>query len=185
MPGLRFPKTYADCVARLRVPSGFLIVAAFVYFSAPDARTLAIGLPVSALGLLVRAWAAGHLAKNERLATSGPYAYVRNPLYIGTLLVACGLVIAAQKLPLALLFGLVFVFVYLPAIQLEEQHLRAIFPEYEAYAARVPALMPARPPEGMERGKRFRFELYRRNQEYQAMLGFVAGALVLLWKVEF
>jgi protein-S-isoprenylcysteine O-methyltransferase Ste14 len=93
----RFPKAYADVVARLRVPSGFLLVAAFAYLATPSAQSLLYGVPVSIAGLLLRGWAAGHLAKNENLATGGPYAYVRNPLYLGTLLVAAGLVIASAR----------------------------------------------------------------------------------------
>ena len=120
---LRFPKPYADFVARLRVPCGFVLVAAFAWFSHPDARSLAYGLPVSLVGLAVRAWAAGHLAKNQTLATSGPYAYTRNPLYLGTLLVAAGLAIAARSAGLGALFAVVFVGIYLPVIQLEQQHL--------------------------------------------------------------
>src|ERR1022692_3592176 len=127
---IHFPKPYADAVARLRVPRGFLIVAVFAWFSHPDALSLAIGIPISLLGLALRAWAAGSLAKNQRLATGGPYAYTRNPLYIGTLLVAAGLVIACRSLGLGALFAAVFLFVYLPVIQLEEQHLRRLFPEY-------------------------------------------------------
>src|ERR1022692_1789568 len=112
---IHFPKPYADVVARLRVPSGFLIVAVFAWFSHPDALSLAIGLPISLLGLALRAWAAGSLAKNQRLATGGPYAYTRNPLYIGTLVVAAGLSTAARSPGLAALFAAVFAFVYLPA----------------------------------------------------------------------
>src|SRR5207253_703315 len=131
---LQFPKPYADAVARLRVPSGFLIVLVFAWLSHPTASSLALGVPVSILGLALRAWAAGCLAKNQQLATGGPYAYTRNPLYIGTLLVALGLTIAARNPYLAVLFALVFVLVYLPVIQLEEQHLRRLFPEYATYA---------------------------------------------------
>src|SRR3982750_3062917 len=138
---LQFPKPYADAVARLRVPSGFLIVLVFAWLSPPTAESLAIGVPVSILGLALRAWAAGCLAKNQQLATGGPYAYTRNPLYIGTLLVAAGLAVAANSIGLAVLFAAVFLLVYLPVIQNEEQHLRKLFPEYEAYAHRVPALV--------------------------------------------
>ena len=80
---IQFPKPYADAVARLRVPSGFLIVIVFGWFSQPTPQSMAIGIPVSLLGLALRAWAAGCLAKNQQLATGGPYAYTRNPLYIG------------------------------------------------------------------------------------------------------
>ncbi len=180
MPGLAFPKPYADFVARLRVPCGFLLVAAFAWFSHPSVASVEAGLPVAAAGLLLRAWAAGHLAKNERLAAGGPYAYVRNPLYDGTLVAAAGLAIASRSVPLAMLFAAVFLLVYLPVIALEEQHLRKLFPQYADYAARVPALIPKLRADGG--GERFRADLYLRNEEYQAALGFLAGAALLVWK---
>lgn len=179
----QFPKPYADAVARLRVPSGFLIVIVFAWLSRPTAESLAIGLPVSLLGLALRAWAAGCLAKNQQLATGGPYAHTRNPLYIGTLLVAAGLVIAARNAWLAALFAAVFLFVYLPVIQLEEQHLRRLFPEYTRYAEAVPALVPRLTPYPQKSSNPFRGSLYLRNQEYQAAIGFIAGVLFLLWRV--
>src|ERR1017187_8819851 len=119
---IHIPKPYADAVARLRVPSGFLIVAVFAWFSHPDALSLTIGIPISLLGLALRAWAAGSLAKNQELATGGPYAYTRNPLYIGTLVVAAGLATAPRNPGLEALFAAIFVFVYLPVIQNEQQH---------------------------------------------------------------
>jgi protein-S-isoprenylcysteine O-methyltransferase Ste14 len=180
---LEFPKPYADIVAKLRVPSGFLIVIVFAVFSNPTARSLAIGVPVSVLGLGLRAWAAGSLAKNQRLATSGPYAYARNPLYIGTLLVAVGLVIACRSLGLGALFAAVFLLIYLPVIQLEEQHLRRLFPEYAAYAEQVPALFPRLTPFSQKNPNPFRVSLYLMNKEYEAGVGFIAGMLFLLWKM--
>lgn len=179
--GAWFPKPYADRVARLRVPFGFLLAAAFAWLATPDAASLAWGLPVALAGLLLRGWAAGHLAKNERLATGGPYAWVRNPLYLGTVLVAAGLAIAARRWEVAALFAAVFLLVYLPAIELEEQHLRKLFPEYAAYAARVPMLCPRRRP--APAAGRFSWRLYRRNEEYQAALGFLAGLAWLLWRM--
>ncbi len=178
-----FPKRYADTVARLRVPSGFLLVAVFAWFSHPTRQSLLWGLPVSLLGLALRAWAAGCLAKNQQLATSGPYSYTRNPLYLGTLLVAAGLVAAARSLWLGLLFAAVFVFIYLPVIQLEEQHLRRLFPEYAAYADRVPALWPKFRAYHGKNPNPFAFALYLKNQEYNAGVGFTAGMLFLLWKI--
>jgi len=173
-----FPKPYADLVARLRVTCGFILVAAFAWFSRPDTRSLAFGLPVSALGLALRGWATGHVEKNIRLAEGGPYAYVRNPLYLGTLLVAAGFAIASRQWALAVLFGVVFSLIYLPAIELEEQHLRKLFPQFAAYAQRVPALWPTLPP--VKTPGRFRWELYIRNREYQALIGFVIGAAYLV-----
>jgi len=178
---LLFPKPYADFVARLRVQCGFALVAAFAWFSHPDARSLACGLPVSLIGLAVRAWAAGHLAKNQTLASSGPYAYTRNPLYLGTLLVAAGLAMASRSMGLGALFAAVFLCIYLPVIQLEQQHLRSLFPEYDAYAARVPVLLPRMTP-AADRPRAFQWALYVKNREYQAAAGFLAGALFLLWK---
>lgn len=180
---ISFPKTYADTVARLRVPSGFLIVAVFAWFSHPTRQSMAIGLPAGLLGLALRAWAAGCLAKNQQLATGGPYAHTRNPLYIGTLLVAAGLSMASRSLFLALLFAAVFLLIYLPVIQNEEQHLRKIFPDYAGYAERVPALWPRLKPAVKESSNPFRISQYLKNEEYKAGLGFTAGMLFLLWKM--
>ena len=175
-----FPKPYADLVARLRVTCGFIMVAAFAWFSQPDAESLLLGLSVSALGLALRAWATGHVEKNIRLAESGPYAYVRNPLYLGTLLAAAGFAIASRRWMLAVLFAAVFLLIYLPAIELEEQHLRKLFPSFNAYAERVPALWPTFSP--VKSGRHFRWHLYLRNREYQALIGFVLGAALLAVK---
>ncbi len=175
-----FPKPYADLVARLRVPGGFVLVAAFAWLSKPTWGSLAYGLPVSLAGLWLRAWAAGHLAKNIRLAESGPYAWLRNPLYLGTLLVALGLVIAGRDWLLAAIFAAAFLLIYLPVIELEEQHLASLFPAYAVYMERVPLLVPRPPRE--KPTQRFAWALYRKNQEYQALLGFVAGAAWLIWR---
>ena len=141
-----------------------------------------IGLPISCLGLLLRAWATGHLAKDQRLATSGPYAYIRNPLYAGTLIVAVGVVVASRNVWLALIFAAVFLLVYLPTIELEEQHLCGKFPEYATYANTVPRLIPFRRWSGERRA--FSWALYRRNKEHKALLGFllaVAWLVVAYW----
>jgi len=175
---LSFSKPYADLVARMRVPCGFLLIIAFAWLCRPTPLSLAMGLPVGLAGLAIRAWAAGHLEKNMRLAMGGPYAYVRNPLYIGTLVAATGFVIASRRWVLAALFATVFFLVYLPVIELEEQHLRRLFPEYTSYAASVPALIPGRRAKG-EHGA-FRWSRYLRNEEYQAALGFAGGTAWLV-----
>jgi protein-S-isoprenylcysteine O-methyltransferase Ste14 len=154
----------------------------FAWFSQPNQASLLWGLPVALAGLGLRGWAAGCLAKNQRLATGGPYAHTRNPLYIGTLLVAAGLAIAARSPWLALLFAAVFLFVYLPVIQLEEEHLRKIFPDYTSYAGHVPVLWPRLTAAPLEESAPFRWSLYLKNQEYQAALGLAAGMLYLAWK---
>jgi len=180
---IQFPKRYADRVARLRVPSGFAIVVVFAWLSQPTPQSLAIGLPVSVAGLALRAWAAGCLAKNQQLARSGPYAHTRNPLYIGTLLVAAGLVIASRNVWLGILFAAVFALIYLPVIQLEEQHLRHLFPDYADYAAHVPVLLPRLTAAPQKNPQPFRLSLYLKNREYEAGAGFAAGMLFLLWKL--
>jgi protein-S-isoprenylcysteine O-methyltransferase Ste14 len=175
-----FPKAYGDVVARLRVPCGFLLAAAFAWFSSPTRGSLLLGAAIALLGLALRAWAAGHLDKNRQLATSGPYRLVRNPLYLGTLIVAAGLVIASRQPGLAVLFAFVFVLVYLPVIEQEEQHLRNLFPEFAAYAESVPMLLPRFGFQGSR--ARFRWALYWKNREYQAALGLAAGLAYLYWK---
>ena len=141
---------------------------------------MCIGLPVSVCGLAPRAWAAGHLAKNQRLAVSRPYSFTRNPLNLGTLITALGFSAAARSIGLAILFSAVFILVYLPAIELEEQHLIAILPGYADFADRVPLLVPRWP--GQFGRDRFSAALYRSNREYQALLGWLAGAAFLIAK---
>jgi protein-S-isoprenylcysteine O-methyltransferase Ste14 len=172
-------KRYADVVAKLRVPCGFVLVATFAWLSRPAWESLVVGLPVSVAGLMLRGWAAGHLEKNQTLTQSGPYSLVRNPLYIGTSLVAAGLVIASRRWVLAAIFAAVFLLVYLPVIELEEQHLRGLFPEFEEYSRRVPKLIPFGKGGSL---KAFRWPLYRRNREYEALAGFAAGVLFLVAK---
>ncbi len=175
-----FPKAYADRVAKLRVSAGFVLVAAFAWFSRPTGYSLKLGLPVALIGLALRAWAAGNLAKDSRLATSGPYSLVRNPLYLGTLTAAVGFAIASASWALGFVFTVVFLLVYLPVIDLEEQHLRDIFPDFPIYAAEVPRLFP-RFKVSILTGQ-FQFALYRKNREYEAGFGFLAGAALLIIK---
>jgi protein-S-isoprenylcysteine O-methyltransferase Ste14 len=184
MPRVSFPKPYADRVAKLRVPSGFVLVAAFLWLAAPSWNSLAIGIPVSILGLATRAWAAGHLEKNMTLTESGPYAFVRNPLYIGTLTVAAGFVIAARRWELGAIFAVVFLLVYLPVVELEEQHLRKLFLDYDKYGRRVPKLIPRFTPAESINGsaKRFLWSTYKRNREYEALGGFLVGLALLIYK---
>jgi protein-S-isoprenylcysteine O-methyltransferase Ste14 len=178
-----FPKPYADFVAKLRVPCGFLLLAAFALLSKPAPESMWIGIPISIAGLLLRAWSAGHLAKNQELATSGPYAYIRNPLYLGTLVVAAGIVISCRDGWLALVFAAVFLLVYLPVIELEEQHLRKIFPNYASYAKHIHRLVPT----GKWAGRKasFSWSLYRRNEEYKALLGFLLAVawMIIKWRM--
>jgi protein-S-isoprenylcysteine O-methyltransferase Ste14 len=177
---MMFAKPYADFAQRLRVPAGFALLLAFAWLSQPSFFSMASGLPVSLLGLLFRGWAAGHLAKNQELATSGPFAYVRNPLYLGTLITAAGLVVAARDSWLLLLFASAFVLVYLPAIELEEQHLQTIFPGYAEYAAKINRFLPLAKWPGARSA--FSWALYQRNEDYKALAGFLIAVGWLVWR---
>lgn len=180
MPGYLFPKPYADAVAKLRVPSGFILLGAFCWLAAPTLRSILWGLPVAVGGLLLRGWAAGHLAKNEKVVSSGPYRFLRNPLYAGTLLIAIGLTFASKQIVLAFIFGAVFLGVYFPRMELEDQHLRNLFADYPAYAEQAPLLWPKFP--GIDSPGRFRWSLYVRNEEYNALIAFLAALGFLFWR---
>lgn len=176
-------------VQRWRVPLGFLAAAVLLLAAHPRPLSLALGLPLAACGLALRAAAAGHIRKNDALATSGPYRYTRNPLYLGSAILAVGLIAAAGVWWLALLALALLGGVYLPVIRREEQFLAARFgADFAAYAARVPRLLPRWPaplPAAAAPAGRFSLALYLRHREYQALLGFLAlsAVLVLKWRL--
>ncbi len=177
---MAFPKKFAELVARTRVTAGFLVVAAFLWLARPTPASLLIGGGVALLGVAVRAWAAGHLRKNQQLATSGPYAHVRNPLYVGTLLTGVGFALAGANLVIGAALVGFFVLFYLPVVEEEESHLAKILPGYDEYRRRVPRLAPTLRPR-YSGGAPFSAELYRRNREYQALIGY--GAVMALLAV--
>lgn len=176
----------SSALQRWRVPLGFMAGVALIVWAHPRPLSLAIGLPIAALGLALRACAAGYIRKNDALATTGPYRYTRNPLYLGSALLGAGFVIAADYWLLALLALVLLLGVYLPVIGAEERYLAERFgAAFQEYAARVPRLLPhlGRCGERAEGG--FSLALYRRHREYQALAGFclLAGVLVLKWKL--
>ncbi len=177
-------KRYAEFAARVRVPSGFLLVVVYAIFCRPLPELVAAGAGVALAGIVLRACAAGHLEKNIRLATSGPYAWTRNPLYLGSALVALGFALAGGVWWLALLFAVFLVALYLPVVGEEEAHLAKLFPEFAAYAAAVPRFWP-KPPERRNPpvAARFRWTLYRKNQEYNALVGYLLSVALLVWKL--
>jgi protein-S-isoprenylcysteine O-methyltransferase Ste14 len=176
-----FPKRYAEIAARVRVPLGFAVVIVFLAMARPSWRSLVAGATIAVLGLALRAWAAGHLAKYESLSTSGPFAYLRNPLYLGTLIVGAGFAVAGARPGIGLVLVAFFVMLYLPVIEEEENYLRQRFPAYAEYERRVPRLWPRLARERSS-DARFRFDLYLRNQEYQALAGFLAVMALLVTK---
>jgi protein-S-isoprenylcysteine O-methyltransferase Ste14 len=173
-------------IQRWRVPLGFLCGAAFIFFSQPTLEALAIGASVSILGLALRAWAAGHIRKNAQLATSGPYAFTRNPLYFGSFLLGLGFTVASGRLLLGLLFAALFLGIYLPVMRVEASTLAELFgKEYEVYRRSVPLFFPrlTRFRQNESAGNRFDAALYLRYREYRAALGLVIAWGLLLIKI--
>jgi len=174
---------YAAWAARWRVPMGFVLGVAYLIFAQPQPRLLIAGSLVALFGLAIRAYAAGCLNKNQILATGGPYARTRNPLYLGSLIVGVGFALAGGSWILGLALVGLFVLIYWPVMRREEAYLRQEFGEvYSGYANAVPFFLPLLRPriKGVEG---FRWAQYRRNREYQAAVGFAAGVLFLCAKM--
>jgi protein-S-isoprenylcysteine O-methyltransferase Ste14 len=175
-------RDFSAIAARWRVPLGFVLGIAYMVFAKPTIPLLVAGSLVALVGLGLRAYAAGHLDKDQRLATGGPYAYTRNPLYLGSLLIGIGLVIAGAQWVLGAVFVFFFLVVYLPVMRREEMNLRRRFgQEYEEYAAVVPLFLPARARCRPSQDE-FEWKRYRRNREYEAALGYLAGVIFLIAK---
>jgi len=170
---------------RIRVPLGFLFAAVFLWLARPTPMFLALSLLLVIPGLLLRGFASGYVKKNAELTTTGPYAYTRNPLYLGSILIAVGFALAARSFWIALVLVALFLAIYLPVIRSEEQYLRSVFPGFDDYAARVPRLIPrlvpARQP-GSEPGA-FSPALYRKHREYNALIGAVSMYAALILKL--
>ena len=165
---------------RWRVRVGYPVGLVYAILAEPALWSIGAGGLVVLLGLLIRARAAGHLRKHEALSTTGPYAYTRNPLYFGSALLAAGFLVAGRSWPAALVVGVYFVLFYTAVMKREEHDLRARYgAAFNEYAARVPRFWPRLTRTGAARSE-FSWELYRRNREYQAVLGTLAG-LLLLW----
>ena len=173
-------------IQRWRVPLGFLCAALFFFFAKPTLRALLIGASVSILGLALRAWAAGHIRKNAQLATSGPYAFTRNPLYLGSFLLGLGFTIASGRWLLGLLFAALFLGIYLPVMRVEASTMAELFgSQYDAYKRSVPLFFPRITPfrDGEATLNRFDGGLYLRYREYRAALGLVIAWGLLLIKI--
>jgi protein-S-isoprenylcysteine O-methyltransferase Ste14 len=157
----------------------------YFWLARPTWRSIALGAVVIAPGLLIRALASGHVRKNEALATSGPYAYTRNPLYLGSLLIGVGFAVAARNWWVGVALVVMFFAIYLPVIRGEEAFLRQRFPEFEEYARRVPRMFPRLAPnsgDGESSGG-FAFDLYLKHREYNALIGSVLLTCALVIKM--
>lgn len=165
-------------MSRWRVSFGYLAGLAALALASPTALSLALGLPLALAGEGVRLWAAGHIEKTSRLATGGPYAHTRNPLYFGSFLIALGCVVAAAS-PWVALAAAVYLLVFYPSVIREEAaFLTARFPEYAEWAASVPTFLPRLRPAGPSTS-RFAWARVRANREWRAALA-VPLAFVLL-----
>ncbi len=168
--------SWSAIARRVRVPLGFAFAAAYIWLARPAILSIVIGTCVAIAGLCVRALASGHVEKNEVLATSGPYAHTRNPLYLGSIILAIGFLIAARSWLLPLIAGAMLVAIYVPVIRSEEAFLRTRFPEFDDYAAQVPRLFP-RLRSYERRPGSFSWHLYWKHREYNAALG--AGLMII------
>ncbi len=176
--------SWSRIARRIRVPLGFAFAAFYLWRARPTWVSLASGAAIAALGLGIRAVSSGHVNKNEQLAMTGPYAYVRNPLYLGSIVIALGFAAAARDLVVAALIVVMFVLIYVPTIRSEERYLRTRFPQYAAYADAVPSLVPRTLAFGRMTAD-FSRALYLKHREYNACFGAAAilAALVvkMLW----
>lgn len=174
--------SWARVARRIRVPLGFAFAALYLWLAHPTIRSLLLGAGLVALGLALRALASGHVQKNELLTTTGPYAYTRNPLYLGSLILAVGFAIAARSLWVGLILVILFLAIYLPVIRSEEQYLAQRFPEFADYAARVPRLLP-RISTLSDSSSAFSWALYWKHREYNATLGSLVIMAALVAKL--
>jgi protein-S-isoprenylcysteine O-methyltransferase Ste14 len=160
-------------LARLRVPLGFLFAIVVMWLATPTWLTLAYGLPVAAVGEALRIWAAGHLEKSREVTRSGPYRWLRHPLYVGSSLMAAGLAIAAGSVVVAILVAVYMTTTISAAILTENAFLRQAFgADYAAWqAGTMPAVM-----------RRFSVARAVRNREYRALTGFLLIAALLAGK---
>ncbi len=153
-------------LARWRVPLGFVVTSAALVLARPTWGSWRAGLAVSCVGEAIRVWAAGHLEKSREVTTSGPYRWTRHPLYLGSTLIAIGIVLAARSQVVAVLAAVYLGVTLTAAIRTEEAFLRGAFgDDYDRYAGSQHAPMD-RP-----------FSLARaiRNREYRALVGLAIG----------
>jgi len=178
----RTTATWSRIARRIRVPLGFAFAAFYLWRAKPNWTCLVIGTMIALLGVFIRGVASGHVEKNRVLTASGPYAYVRNPLYLGSIIIGIGFAVAARDLWVFVAIVLLFVVIYLPVIRSEEAFLRGQFAEYDEYARRVPSLLPhtllfRQITEGFSR------ELYFKHREYNSLLGAAAMLVALVVKI--
>lgn len=175
-----------DALVRWRVRAGYPLGLLCLVLADPAPAWMAAGAAVGAIGLLLRAAAAGHLRRHERLATGGPYAYTRNPLYLGSFLLAAGAAVAARSWWVAAIVVGYFAAFYPAVMRSEAEDLRRQYGAvYDDYARRVPMFFPRLRPAPTRGGQAeaFSWQLWRQNREYQAVIGFLLALALLAARV--
>jgi protein-S-isoprenylcysteine O-methyltransferase Ste14 len=186
-PKLRSMQSWQKVARRIRVPLGFLAAAIYLFTiwqHAPRSAAVAWSLALVLPGLWLRGYASGYVKKNQELTVTGPYAYTRNPLYLGSILIAAGFALALLSWPMALVLGVGFSVIYIPVIASEERFLRGTFSNFDEYCTKVPRIVPRLTAARMgsaDPGGRFSLHLYLRHREYNAAMGAALLYLSLLF----
>jgi protein-S-isoprenylcysteine O-methyltransferase Ste14 len=160
---------------RIRVPLGFIFAAVFLWLARPTWHTMLASLLLVVPGVWLRAYAAGYVRKNAELTRTGPYAHTRNPLYLGSMMIAFGFAAAAASWIILIVLAALFMAIYLPTIRSEEMYLREHFAGFDDYAQKVPRLLPrltAAPTTDVSGS--FSSKLYLHHREYNASMGAIA-----------
>lgn len=166
---------------KIRVPVGRLGIIT-LFFMHPTAKSLALGGIIAGLGAVLRIWAAGYIDKGKALATAGPYSLSRNPLYLGSLIMGFGVLIAGRIYWFLLPFGLLYLLLYIPVMKREEQELFQGYGDaFLAYAGRVPMFFPRISP-APGTPSSFLWSRVKRNREHRHLLALVVVELLLVAK---
>lgn len=175
--------TWQKVARRIRVPMGFVFAAVFLLLARPTVKSMLLSLLLTVPGLWLRGYASGYLKKNAELAMTGPYAFTRNPLYLGSMLIAFGFAWASMRWEIAVALAVLFAVIYLPTIRSEEAFLRGAFARFDEYCAAVPRLLPRLTPARLADagGGSFVQAQYVKHREYNALIGAAAiyAALIL------
>jgi protein-S-isoprenylcysteine O-methyltransferase Ste14 len=174
---------------KLRLKGAWLLVVPFLWFATPTVRMLAIGGVVAALGLLIRTLSAGFIHKDDTLTTTGPYAHTRNPLYLGSSLLGLGVTLAGGNWWFVAIFVVFFATIYTASIRSEAAFLAGRYGDaYADYARNVPLFLPRPSPyrtEGVNTRPAFSAAQWRKNREYEALLGTLAAFAALTARMIF
>lgn len=178
----------AAFLARYRVRFGYPLAIAVLWFARPTPRSIFYGTIAGLAGLLLRGLAAGHLDKQKVLTVSGPYAFTRNPLYLGSALLASGAAIATHSWLSTTVLGAYFALFYSVVMRREEQELRLHHgAAFDEYARAVPLFFPRWTAAKLSSASAGSFSSaqYKKNHEWQAAVGFVLllALLLLLWRL--